>query len=86
MLASVLTVLLFQGSLSLLASLVAEPLDELSLGLMTVVGGLVLLATALTLLEIKKIPVANLLPGIFLPPLVVWISEWFAPGILLPSA
>ncbi len=85
-LASVLTVLLFQGGLSLLAHSVAEPLDELSLGLMTVVGGLILLATALTLLEIKRIPVANLLPGIFLPPLVVWITEWFVPGLLLPSA
>ena len=83
--ASVLTVLIFQGGLSLLAYHVAEPLDELSLGLMTVVGGLILLATALTLLEIKRLPVANLLPGIFLPPVIVWITERFVPGMLLPS-
>lgn len=85
-LASLVTVLLFQGGLSLLAYWVAEPLDELSVGLMTVVGGVVLLATALMILEIKRIPVANLLPGIFLPPLAVWIVEQLSPGLLLPLA
>ncbi len=83
--ASILTVLGFQGGLSLLAYWVAEPLDGLSLALMTVVGGVVLLATALTLLDIKKIPVANLLPGIFFPPVLVWIVELVRPGLLLPA-
>ena len=82
--ASVVTVLLFQGGLSLLAYWVAEPLDDLSVALMTVVGGVVLLATALLILDIKKIPVANLLPGIFLPPLIVWSVEQVLPGLLLP--
>ncbi len=84
-LASVLTVLVFQGGLSLLAHWVAQPLDELSISLMTIVGGVVMLATALMILQIKKIPVANLLPGIFLPPLIVWIVERVAPGLLLPA-
>lgn len=82
--ASILTVLFFQGGLSLLAYLVAEPLNELSVSLMTIVGGIVLLGTALMILEIKKLPVANLLPGIFLPPLVVWVVERISPGLLLP--
>ncbi|MFQ5591530.1 MAG: DUF554 domain-containing protein [Phycisphaerae bacterium] len=82
--ASIITVLVFQGGLSILAHLVAEPLDELSVGLMTAVGGVVLLATALMILEIKRIPVANLLPGVFLPPLGVWIVEQLSPGLLLP--
>ena len=84
--ASLATVLVFQGGLSLLAYWVAEPLNELSLSLMTVVGGVVLLATALMILEIKKIPVANLLPGLFLPPAAVWLVEWVSPGVLLPLA
>jgi hypothetical protein len=84
--ASVATVLIFQGGLSGLAYYVAEPLDEVSLALMTVVGGILLLATALTILDVKRIPVANLLPGIFLPPLVVWIVERLCPGLLLPAA
>ena len=82
---SVLTVIGFQGGLSLLAYWAADPLDELSLSLMTVVGGVVLLATALMILDIKKIKVADMLPGIFLPPLVVWIVERISPGTLLPS-
>ena len=83
-LTSIVTILGFQGGLSLLAFAVAEPLDDLSIALMTMVGGVVLLATALMILEIKKIPVANLLPGIFLPPVAVWISESIWPGLLLP--
>ncbi len=82
--ASIATILTFQGGLSALAYFVAEPLDDLSLALMTVVGGVVLLATALMILDIKRIPVANLLPGIFLPPLAIWIVERLSPGFLLP--
>lgn len=83
-LASVVTIITFQGGLSLLAYWVAEPLDDLSVSLMTVVGGVILLASALMMLDIKKIPVANLLPGIFLPPLLVWLVELIHPGLLLP--
>jgi len=83
--ASVLTVLGFQGGLSVLAWWVADPLDQVSMALMTIVGGVVLLATALLILDIKKIPVANMLPGIFLPPLLVWVVERTSPGLLLPG-
>ena len=82
---SVLTVLFFQGGLALLAYWVAEPLDELSIALMTTVGGVILLATALMILDLKKIAVANMLPGVFLPPLAVWLAERIAPGSLLPG-
>ena len=54
--------------------------------MMTVVGGIVLLATALMILEIKKLPVANMLPGVFLPPLAVRLVEMIQPGLLLPLA
>lgn len=82
---SVVTVLLFQGGLSLLAYWVAKPLDDLSIALMTTVGGIVLLATSLLILDIKKIPVANMLPGVFLPPLAVWMVGELWPGMLLPG-
>lgn len=83
--ASIITILLFQGGLSLLAAWVAQPLDDLSISLMTVVGGVILLATGLLILEIKKIPVANLLPGLFLPPVLIGLSRHFTPGLLLPA-
>lgn len=82
--ASTLTVLGFQGGLSLLASRVADPLHPVSLALMTIVGGIVLLGTAMTLLDLKKIRVADMLPGVFLPPLAVWVTERVWPGSLLP--
>ncbi len=84
-LASVVTVAVFQGGLSLLAAWMVNPLDELSLALMTIVGGVMLLATALMILDIKKIPIANMLPGLFLPPVMVWAAGWLWPGILLPA-
>lgn len=80
---SVLTVFILQGGLSIMAFYLADNVPDVSLQLMNMVGGLVLLATAMMLLEIKRIPVANLLPGIFLPPLVVWFVEQLAPGILI---
>ncbi len=80
---SILTILVFQGGLSVAAYYFATGVPEISLQLMNVVGGMVLLATAMMILEIKKIPVANLLPGIFLPPVAVWLVEAIAPGTLL---
>lgn len=84
--ASVLVILGFQGGLSLLAYSVAEPLGDLSIALMTIVGGIVMLATGMMMLEIKKIPVADMLPCIFLAPLAIRTTEWVLPGWLLPMA
>lgn len=82
---SIVTVLVFQGGLSLVAYAFAGGLQPVSQDLMTIVGGLMLLATALVILDIKKIPVANLLPGLFLPPLAVWGVEHFWPGMLVTA-
>jgi uncharacterized protein len=83
---SVLTVLFFQGSLSVLAYHFASAIPDLSQQMMNVVGGVLLLATALSLLEIKKIPVANMLPALFLPPAIIWFTEIIAPGFLITTA
>lgn len=82
---SVLTILVFQGGLSLLSRVVMESIPLVSRDMMTVVGGVVLLATALSLLDIRKIPVANMLPAIFLPPIMIWIVERVAPGTLMAA-
>ena len=68
---SVFTVLGFQGALALVAGLLSGDQPSLGVELMNCVGGYVLIATGLLLLEIKALPVANYLPGIFLPPLIV---------------
>jgi uncharacterized membrane protein YqgA involved in biofilm formation len=80
---SILTVLIFQGGLALAAYGFASGLPDLSVQLMNVTGGVMLIATALMMLDIKKIPVTNLLPGLFLPPVVVWIVDALRPGTLL---
>jgi len=81
---SILTVLIFQGGLTVAFHYGAAGLPELSREMMNVVGGVVLLGTALMILDIRKIPVANMVPGIFLPPALIYLVEWIRPGLFLP--
>ena len=64
---SSLPVLVYQGSIALLASFVAPYLSEAVITEMTAVGGILLIGMGINLLEIKKIKVGNMLPAIFLP-------------------
>ena len=45
----------------------------------SIVGGLLILATGINLLKIKEIPTMNLLPALFIPPL------WFVLVSILSS-
>lgn len=75
---SALTVLVFQGGLSLLASLAQSILTEPMMGEMTAVGGLLLLGLAISsLLEIRPIRVGNFLPALGVAPLIVGILVYF---------
>jgi len=58
------TVLLFQGALTLLGTQLAFLLRPEILSELTAVGGLLILAIGLLLLEVKRLPVANLLPAL----------------------
>lgn len=80
---SIITVLVFQGGLSLVAHYAAGALPHLSVEMMNVVGGVILLATALMILEIKRLPVANILPAIFLVPPIIAIVERISPRLLI---
>jgi len=69
---SVLVVFVYQGGLTLLAAQAQAILTEAMTAEMTAVGGLLLLGLAISsLLEIKRIRVGNLLPGLVLAPLLV---------------
>lgn len=83
---SVIFVLGFQGSLALLSYAFIGGRETLGIALMSSVGGYLLLATGLVLLKIKDLPVANLLPGILLPPAIIAIVEWVRPGVLVAVA
>jgi uncharacterized protein len=69
---SALVVFVYQGGLTLLAAQAQTILTEAMTAEMTSVGGLLLLGLAISsLLEIKRIRVGNLLPGLVLAPLLV---------------
>jgi uncharacterized membrane protein YqgA involved in biofilm formation len=69
---SVIVVLGFQGSLSLLATQVQAFISEAMITEMTAVGGILLIGIAISsLLEIKAIRVGNFLPSLVIAPLIV---------------
>lgn len=68
---SAATVLVYQGTLTLGAGLARELLSEAMVREMSASGGLLILGIGLRILEIRAVPVANLLPAIVLAPLVV---------------
>jgi uncharacterized membrane protein YqgA involved in biofilm formation len=70
---SALTVLVYQGSLSLLASLAQVAMTEAMITEMTATGGVIIMGIGLVLLDIKRVRVASYLPGIFIAPLIVAI-------------
>lgn len=75
---STLTVLVFQGGLSLLATQAQAFLTEPMMSEMTAVGGLLLIGLSISsLLELRPIRVGNFLPALIVAPLIVAILVFF---------
>lgn len=68
---SALAVFLYQGAITVLAQFLAPLLTEAIVAEMTCVGSLLIIAIGLNLLNLTKIKVANFLPAIFLPILLL---------------
>ena len=64
-------VLVYQGSITLLAQWVAPVLSGDVIRCMSVVGSLLIVGLSLNMLNVTKIKVANYLPGIILPALLI---------------
>jgi uncharacterized membrane protein YqgA involved in biofilm formation len=64
---SFLPVLVYQGAIVLLASIIAPYLSTAVVTEMTATGGILLIGVGINILEIKKIKVGNMLPAIFVP-------------------
>ena len=65
---SAVAILIYQGSISLLASVLAPYLQTGStIAEMTCVGSLLIIALSLNMMKITQIKVMNLVPAIFLP-------------------
>src|SRR5438132_1627746 len=76
---SVLTILVYQGGLSLLAGTVAgaigDPSRSPAIAAVTATGGLLIIAIGLRLLRVREVRVANLLPALAIAPVGVLIVE-----------
>jgi uncharacterized protein len=75
--ASVVAIIVVQGSLTLVGVLVGGALPEAQLASITATGGLLLLGVGLRLLQIKAVPVGNLLPALLVAPALVWLVAAF---------
>lgn len=74
---SFLTVLLYQGALTLLATVIAPYMDEVLLAELTASGGALITMIAINLLGLKSIKTANYLPAVFLCVLFVLLERFF---------
>jgi uncharacterized membrane protein YqgA involved in biofilm formation len=74
---SVVTILIYQGGLSLLAGAASGVFDEQTIAAIMATGGVLILAIGLRLLDLREIRVANLLPALVLAPVVVAIYSNF---------
>lgn len=72
--ASVVTIVLVQGSLTVLGLAIGDVLPDAHLAAVTATGGLLLVGVALRLLRIREIPVADLLPALLVAPLLVELA------------
>lgn len=71
---SSLVILVYQGGLSLLATQLQFIMSDQVLAEFSAIGGIMLMGIAISsLLEIKKIRVANFLPGFIILPVVIWL-------------
>lgn len=71
-----LTVLVYQGALTLGAGWASSALTDPMINEMTATGGVLMLALGLGLLEIKQIRAGNLLPALLAAPVILAVVEW----------
>ncbi len=76
---SAITVLVYQGVLTLGASLFQTILTDAMITEMTATGGVMILGIGLVLLEMKRVRVANFLPALAITPLLVALWESWGP-------
>ena len=68
--ASVVALLVVQGSLTALGAVLGDVMPAAQVAALTATGGLMLVGVALRLLRIKQVPVGDLLPGLVIAPLL----------------
>ncbi len=70
---SILTILVFQGSITLAAEWIQSFMTDQMINEMSAAGGLLIVAIGIRLLNLKDVRVGNLLPALVLAPFLVWL-------------
>jgi uncharacterized membrane protein YqgA involved in biofilm formation len=63
---SIVPVLIYQGTITLISAAIGTQLSESVVGMVTVIGGVLILGLGLRVLEIKDIPVGDMTPSILI--------------------
>ncbi len=78
---SALSILVYQGAITLLSGFFSQFFSVAMMNEMTAVGGLILMAIAISsLLSLKKIRTGSYLPALLVTPLIVYLLERFFGG------
>ncbi len=71
---SALTVFVYQGALALGSQWISALLSDVAIAEMSAAGGMLMLGIGLALLDIKRVRVANLLPAVFVAPVLTSLA------------
>jgi hypothetical protein len=74
---SAISILVYQGAITLLAGFLPSALNEAMVTEMTATGGLIIIGIGLKLLDIKDLPLANLVPAIVVAPTILALIPLF---------
>jgi uncharacterized membrane protein YqgA involved in biofilm formation len=72
------SVFIYQGFITLSASFLQQFLVEAAITEMSAVGGLLILAIGMNILDLPRIKVGNMLPAIFLPLIYYILLPYFS--------
>ena len=75
--ASAIPVAIYQGFWTIIGLAAGSVLSQYQIDAMTICGGLMLVGISLRLLDIKRIPVANLLPALVIAPTIATVLHHF---------
>ncbi|MDR3340679.1 MAG: DUF554 domain-containing protein [Candidatus Symbiothrix sp.] len=74
---SVIPLMIYQGGIALLTQLIGSNIPDNFINEITAIGGILLIGLALDVLNIKKLPVLNMLPALIYICIFLWLSGVF---------
>ncbi|MDR0927809.1 MAG: DUF554 domain-containing protein [Ignavibacteria bacterium] len=71
-----LPLLIYQGSITLLAGVIGDKIPEAYINGITAIGGIMLIGLAITILNVKKISVMDMMPALVYICIFLWLSKF----------